>query len=111
MGNYKLAAFCVQHAAFLNEGNLKKSSDSRGAASTPSEQKTNEDQSVTQKAVVYAFLKNFTKAFAVLDNELKLKPHRKTYNLLGNIFMDAKLWQEASDIFQKSISFTVSIHI
>jgi hypothetical protein len=105
MGNFKLAAFCVQHAAFLNEGNAKTSKD---YDLTATEMKQNEDQSVTQKAVVYAFLKNFPKAFNVLDNELKLKPNRKTYNLLGKIFMDAKLWQEGADIFQKSILFTVS---
>ena len=105
MGDIKLAAFCVQHAAFLNEGNAK---ISKQANISSTETKSNDDQSVTQKAVVYAFLKNFPKAFAVLDNELKLKPHRKTFNLLGNILMNAKQWQEASDVFQKSISFTVN---
>lgn len=106
MGNFKLAAFCVQHAAFLNEGTVQERS-----SSSLEKTKANDDQSVTQKAVVYAFLKNFPKAFAVLDNELKTRPSRKTYNLLGNIFMDAKLWQEASDIYQKSITFTVIITI
>lgn len=110
MGNFKLAAFCVQHTAFLNEVNVATSSN---LESSFNDINISQNHSVTQKAVVYAFLKSFSKAFNVLENELKLKPDRKTYNLLGKIYMEAKMWQDASGIFQRSIDFNVdcSFHI
>lgn len=119
MGDSKLASFCVQHAAFMenkengaggavastnrpNTSNTKKSGDSNAS---------NMNQSVTQRAVVFSFLKNYNKAISVLDYELKLKPSGEIYNLLGRVYMKAKRWPEAVATFDRSIDSNVSLII
>ncbi len=69
---------------------------------------SNMNQSVTQRAVVFSFLKNFNKAISVLDYELKLKPSGEIYNLLGRVYMKAKRWPEAVSTFERSIEANVS---
>jgi tetratricopeptide (TPR) repeat protein len=101
MGDLKLAAFCVQHAAFLNEGKIAESSTSLQVSN-------NRDQSFTQQAVVYSFLKSFPKAINVLNVELRSKPDTKTFNLLAKIQMEAKNWEDACVTLQKSIDFNVA---
>jgi uncharacterized protein HemY len=63
---------------------------------------------VTQRAVVFSFLKNFPKAISELENDLKVKPNTTVYNLLGRVLMKAKMWNEAVTAFDKSIETNVS---
>lgn len=134
MGNLKLAAFCVQHASFLNEGlKTTKSSLSGDSSSTiarvmsskyrsdnftnantnsqstfsMSTQPPKANQSVTQRALVFTFLKNHEKAISILDHDLKIKPSTEIYNLLGRVFMKAKKWNDAVQAFEKSIDLNV----
>jgi len=113
MGDSKLASFCVQHAAFME--NKDSSLEASGNRPNSSKTKTSSDsnasnmnQSVTQRAVVFSFLKNFNKAISVLDYELKLKPSGEIYNLLGRVYMKAKRWPEAVSTFERSIEANVS---
>jgi len=130
MGDLKLAAFCVQHAAFLNENNNRKvASDSLEDSSLNmrilsgtnknrrhkenrvlpvsqqsfNTQNTSVNSSITQQSLVYSFLKNYNKAIEILDHEIKLKPSSELFNLLGRVFMKAKRWQDAIIAFDKSI--------
>lgn len=130
MGNAKLASFCVQHAAFMNEGmsenqpnkatqqteqtvqSQPSASRSRKGATSASE-KTNAvsiaSQSVTQRAVVFAFLKNFSKAIAILEHELRIKPNPEIFNLLGRVFMKAKKLNEAVESFEESVDCILEV--
>lgn len=130
MGDLKLAAFCVQHAAFLNESNSKKaaadsleesSMNMRVLSGTNKNrrhkenrvlpvsqqsfhtQNTSVNSSITQQSLVYSFLKNYNKAIEILDHEIKLKPSSELFNLLGRVFMKAKRWPDAIIAFDKSI--------
>ena len=131
MGNLELAAFCVQHASFLNEDYKNKSksrNESQATVRLLSGKNTKRDnamamsrisdnssqfipstvnQSVTQRALVFSFLKDYKKAIAVLDYELKLKPSTDIYNLLGRVYMKSKDWQLAVATFEKSIELNV----
>ena len=136
MGNSKLASFCVQHAAFMNEGiknakaahstssllasesanRLQSAGSKRGGApsqtrsdsrSTNASTVSPANQSVTQRAVVFAFLKNYAKAISVLEYDLKLKPSAEIFNLLGRTCMKAKKWNEAVSVFDESIELNV----
>jgi tetratricopeptide (TPR) repeat protein len=130
MGNAKLASFCVQHAAFMNEGmndnkpqqqtksdtsatNRSKSAKTGGGQSKKKEEEsaaaTTANQSVTQQAVVFSFLKNFTKAISVLEHELKVKPNPEIYNLLGRVFMKAKRLNNAVTSFDESIECIMEV--
>ena len=122
MGDPKLASFCVQHAAFMenkensvgiltpdapireSSAGTKKTSHTHMSNSSSSNPM---NQSVTQRAVVFSFLKNFNKAISVLDYELRLKPSGDIYNLLGRVYMKAKRWPEAVTTFEKSIESNV----
>lgn len=116
MGDSKLASFCVQHAAFMENKDKSAATSSdpnkRPASSTTKKSGDSNasamNQSVTQRAVVFSFLKNFNKAISVLDYELKLKPSGEIYNLLGRVYMKAKRWPEAVTTFEKSINHNVS---
>ena len=133
MGNLKLAAFCVQHASFLNEGGKSKPRDdsnsmvrilsSRGQKeattsvsrfsgfsqqTSQSNFSTTSNQSVTQRALVFSFLKNYQKAIGILDYDLKIKLSTDIFNLLGRVYMKAKNWEQAVVTFEKSIEFNVS---
>lgn len=130
MGNLKLAAFCVQHASFLNDGLRSKSSMSgtvgtivrstSGKTKNYSEALTShsnmtnlsvapkQNQSVTQRALVFAFLKNYDKAISILESELRVKATTDIYNLLGRVYMKAKRWSDAVVAFDKSIELNVS---
>ncbi len=66
------------------------------------------DQTITQKSVVYTFLNDFDQAKEILNKQLEIKPDVKIYNLLGKVFMKAKEWSDACGIFEKSIQFIVS---
>jgi len=130
MGDLKLAAFCVQHAAFLNENNNRKvASDSLEDSSLNmrilsgtnknrrhkenrvlpvsqqsfNTQNTSVNSSITQQSLVYSFLKNYNKAIEILDHEIKLKLSSELFNLLSRVFMKAKRWQDAIIAFDKSI--------
>lgn len=133
MGNLKLAAFCVQHASFLNEGGSKvrpkdesntlvRMLSSRGQKdmtksisrfsgfsnqTSQSNFSSTSNQSVTQRALVFSFLKNYNKAIAILDYDLKIKLSSDIFNLLGRVYMKAKNWEEAVVTFEKSIEFNV----
>lgn len=128
MGDLKLAAFCVQHASFMNDNIKSKSllddevasvytrggsSKYRGTidTSTAVSSMTNatliQSQSVTQRALVFSFLKKHDKAINVLEQELKIKATTSIYNLLGRVFMKAKRWADAVNAFQKSIDLNV----
>jgi tetratricopeptide (TPR) repeat protein len=134
MGNLKLAAFCVQHASFLNEGGsrLRPKDDSssvrmlsgRGQKdltksisrfsgfsnqTSQSNFSTTSNQSVTQRALVFSFLKNYNKAIAILDYDLKIKMSSDIFNLLGRVYMKAKNWEQAVVTFEKSIEYNVII--
>ena len=118
MGNMKLAAFCVQHAAFLND-NSKRAPAQPNQSTTKATQSTTSmspdnvaamTQSVTQRAVVFSFLKDYPKAISELEKDLKTKPSTSVYNLLGKVLMKAKMWQESIDAFNKSIDTNVSNH-
>jgi tetratricopeptide (TPR) repeat protein len=65
------------------------------------------NQSVTQRALVFSFLKNYNKAIAILDYDLKIKLSSDIFNLLGRVYMKAKNWEEAVATFEKSIEFNV----
>ncbi len=116
MGDSKLASFCVQHAAFMENKEstigFKEANEDRPTTgktkSTTESNASNMNQSVTQRAVVFSFLKNFNKAINVLDYELKLKPSGEIYNLLGRVYMKAKRWPEAVSTFERSIEANVS---
>ncbi len=116
MGDSKLASFCVQHAAFMenkdNSSSKALDSNNRPASSTTKKSGDSNastmNQSVTQRAVVFSFLKNFNKAISVLDYELRLKPSGEIYNLLGRVYMKAKRWPEAVTTFEKSINHNVN---
>jgi hypothetical protein len=124
MGNAKLASFCVQHAAFMNEGMNDKTKPSREAnrsAIASRSQKavttiTDEtvsstaNQSVTQQAVVFSFLKNYVKAIAILENELRTKPYPEIFNLLGRVFMKAKRLKDAVGSFEQSIECILEVN-
>lgn len=123
MGDLKMAAFCVQHAAFMND-------ISKQQTTTSSEQSSNGQQttvkpllqqqgqqslsmspSVKQQALVFAFLKDYDKSIATLEYELKLKPpNGELCNLLGRVYMKAKKWEQAADAFDKSIEYNVIIN-
>ena len=105
MGDSKLASFCVQHAAFMEskEKGAAEPGEGGGDASAASM-----NQSVTQRAVVFSFLKNYAKAISVLDYELRLKPSGEIFNLLGRVYMKAKRWPEAVATFERSIENNVS---
>jgi tetratricopeptide (TPR) repeat protein len=128
MGDLKLAAFCVQHAAFLNESNNRKTTTTESLEESienmrllsgtnknrrhrvlPVSQqsfhthKTSVNSSITQQSLVYSFLKNYNKAIEILDHEIKLKPSSELFNLLGRVFMKAKRWSDAIISFDKSI--------
>ena len=127
MGDLKLASFCVQHAAYMNEG-LKDNvsademtkhralssrkhevvgrSGANSSVSTSSSMFMN--QSVTQRAVVFSFLKNYAKAISVLENELRFRQTPDIYNLLGRVYMKSKNWIEAVRIFDRSIQSNVN---
>jgi tetratricopeptide (TPR) repeat protein len=130
MGNLDLAAFCVQHAAYITDRS-KNSSDSFNSTgkiklndisvasynasslmsnnSTPNTGSNGTvNQSVTQQALVFLFLKKFNKAISVLEHELRIKPNTTVYNLLGRVFMKAKKWKEAVENFDKSIEYNVN---
>lgn len=115
MGDSKLASFCVQHAAFMENKDDSSTSSSapnqRPASSTTKKSgdsnSSTMNQSVTQRAVVFSFLKNFNKAISVLDYELRLKPSGEIYNLLGRVYMKAKRWPDAVATFEKSINHNV----
>lgn len=128
MGNAKLASFCVQHAAFMNEGmndnkpqqqtksdtsatNRSKSAKTGGGQSKKKDEEsaTTANQSVTQQAVVFSFLKNFSKAISVLEHELKVKPNPEIYNLLGRVFMKAKKLNNAVNSFDESIECIMEV--
>lgn len=117
MGDSKLASFCVQHAAFMEnkENGPGVASDSNNRPSSASTKKSGDsnassmNQSVTQRAVVFSFLKNYNKAISVLDYELKLKPSGEIFNLLGRVYMKAKRWPEAVATFERSIESNVSL--
>ena len=124
MGNAKLASFCVQHAAFMNEGmndnkpqqhtsatNRSKSAKTGGGQSKKKDEEsaTTANQSVTQQAVVFSFLKNFSKAISVLEHELKVKPNPEIYNLLGRVFMKAKKLINAVTSFDESIECIMEV--
>jgi tetratricopeptide (TPR) repeat protein len=137
MGNLKLAAFCVQHASFLNEGGsrLRPKDDassvrmlsSRGQRdlmtksisrfsgfsnqTSQSTLSTTSNQSVTQRALVFSFLKNYNKAIAILDYDLKIKMSSDIFNLLGRVYMKAKNWEQAVITFEKSIEYNVSLFL
>ncbi|RNA23613.1 Tetratricopeptide repeat 6 [Brachionus plicatilis] len=124
MGDLKLAAFCVQYASFMKDNvNSRASNDNDfgtvinrgGSAKIRSKNEgistlssmTNsvaaQNQSVTQQALVFSFLKNHDKAISVLEQELKVKATTSIYNLLGRVYMKAKKWKEAVMAFEKSI--------
>ena len=125
MGDLKLAAFCVQHAAFMNEGRTKRDEKTDGMGNKMSTDSvefarktsslssmsdnavTSVTHSVTQRAVVFAFLKNYTKAIGELENDLKMKPNTTVFNLLGRVLMKAKMWSESVSAFDKSIELNV----
>lgn len=116
MGDSKLASFCVQHAAFMENNDKSLTSVDPNKRPTSTRSKSSQDsnapnmnQSVTQRAVVFSFLKNFNKAISVLDYELKLKPSGEIFNLLGRVYMKAKRWPEAVATFERSIANNVSI--
>lgn len=132
MGNLELAAFCVQHAAFMNEDIKSKKSNQLNddsslalrALSGKSKANTSKlqyhsssqtmslpqtvNQSVTQRAIVFSFLKNYNKAIEILEHELRIKPSTEIYNLLGRVFMKAKKWEDAVLAFERSIELNVS---
>lgn len=134
MGDLNLAAFCVQHAAFMsgfkstkaaetsgddgslaiepnnnNPASIFKKSDSQQSGSSLDSNKnaTSANQTVTQQAVVLAFLKEYDQSVSILAHELKLKPSSDLYNLLGRIQMRAKRWKEAIVAFENSIEYIV----
>ena len=136
MGNLKLAAFCVQHASFLNEGGnsrqknkddtsmvrmlssrdrLPKDGFSKSVSrfsgfsqqTSQSNFASTSNQSVTQRALVFSFLKNYQKAISVLEYDLKIKLSSDKFNLLGRVYMKAKNWEQAVQTFEKSIEFNV----
>jgi hypothetical protein len=127
MGNQKLAAFCVQHAAFINSGSSggggtgdalssgsKTSLNSTNVQTRPPSQNVSStnpnatiNQLVTQQALVFLFLKNYQKAVSILEHELRIKPNCGVYNLLGRVFMKSKQWKEATEAFEKSIETAV----
>ena len=131
MGDLKLASFCVQHAAYMSEGLKDKvSAESMSAAELLSKPRavsgivvgrsgansassgsfSSANQSVTQRAVVFSFLKNYTKAISVLENELRFKQSPEIFNLLGRVYMKAKNWNEAVNTFDKSIDANVNYY-
>lgn len=114
MGDLKLAAFCVQHASFMKANTNLKTIQEDDVASVISRSKTDaissmtnastfQNQSVTQQALVFSFLKDHNKAINVLEQELKVKATTDIYNLLGRVYMKAKNWKEAIAAFEKSI--------
>lgn len=117
MGNQDLAAFCVQHAAFITDKPRSShgadsdmlNSGSKGNLATPNASNITGtvNQSVTQQALVFLFLKQFDKAIGVLEHELKIKPSSTVYNLLGRVFMKAKRWKEAASSYDSSIEANV----
>jgi len=123
MGNAKLASFCVQHAAFMNEGMNEKTKVSREANRSAVASKNQKgttisddtasstaNQSVTQQAVVFSFLKNYVKAIAILEAELRTKPYPEVYNLLGRVFMKAKRLKDAVESFDQSIECILEVN-
>jgi hypothetical protein len=96
MKNLKLAAFCVQHVAFLKK-----------EKSHVKNEEINHE-SVTQKSVIYTFLNDFEQAIIVLNKQLEIKPDVKVYNLLGKVFMKSTDWVAACATFEKSIQLLVS---
>lgn len=126
MGDLKMAAFCVQHAAFMN--NFKASSATNTSNNSNEmmlgsskfnnslQQQSNQQSSssmshsVKQQALVFAFLKDYDKSIATLEYELRLKPPTgELCNLLGRVYMKAKKWEKAVEAFDKSIEYNVSI--
>ena len=128
MGNQDLAAFCVQHAAFINEKSSSSSQSGGGGGNDIFGSNTNSKASfnslntssrtqplpnatvnalVTQQALVFSFLKNYPKAINILEHELRLKPACSVFNLLGRVLMKSKKWQEAAETFEKSIETAV----
>jgi cytochrome c-type biogenesis protein CcmH/NrfG len=126
MGNYKLASFCVQHAATVNENVLKETISNAALLTMATSQleqppigvqmkSSNElifntlvNQSVTQQAIVYSFLHEHQRAIDVLESELRAKPSSTLFNLLGRVLMKAKKWNDAIIAFEKSIKFDVT---
>jgi len=119
MGDLKMAAFCVQHAAFMNDFKSSGSGSNEPIKSSkhPLQLGSNTQQtsssssishSVKQQALVFSFLKNYDKSIATLEYELKLKPPSgELCNLLGRVFMKAKKWDRAVEAFDKSIDCNV----
>jgi tetratricopeptide (TPR) repeat protein len=117
MGNLKLAAYCVQHSVFMtkqsdNGFNNKppgsaSSSTQDNPKTTTTTTKDNKPTPVTQQAIVFTFLKQFSNATNLIENELKSKPKTELFNLLGEILMKADKWKEAVDAFDKSIELNV----
>lgn len=123
MGDLKMAAFCVQHVAFMN--NFKSTSSTTNASPTNNQSETSKpnntlqslsqqsspgsmSHSVKQQALVFAFLKDYDKSIATLEYELKLKPPTgELCNLLGRVYMKAKKWEKAVEAFDKSIEYNV----
>jgi hypothetical protein len=126
MSNYKLASFCVQHAATVNENVLKDTisnakllamvnsqlEQSIGGQLINSELMSHSfvNQTVTQQAIVYSFLKEHERAIGVLESELRAKPSSTLFNLLGRVLMKAKKWSDAVVAFDNSIQFEVIIY-
>lgn len=125
MGNAKLASFCVQHAAFMNEGMNEKSKtnkeENRSAIASRSQKATTAalsddtsnstaNNSVTQQAVVFSFLKNYSKAIAILEYELRAKPNPEIYNLLGRVFMKSKRLKDAVESFEQSVECIIEVN-
>jgi tetratricopeptide (TPR) repeat protein len=100
MNNLKLAAFCVQHVAFLKKEKPMPKPDAKEEHSS--------DQLVTRKSDVYTFFNDFEQAIDILNKQLESKPDVKIYNLLGKVFMKAKDWNAACAIFEKSLQLIVS---
>jgi tetratricopeptide (TPR) repeat protein len=136
MGDLKMAGFCVQHAAFMSglnssiksmRSNKHQQQDDNtahgsggGGGNAPSRltqtsfqstitSSSSSNESVTQQAVVFSFLKQYNQAIAILEHEVRLKPSSDLYNLLGRILMRAKKWREAVDAFDKSIEILVCV--
>lgn len=124
MGDLKMAAFCVQHAAFMND--ISKQQQQQLAATSESvqqapkllplqqqianNQQSSMSASVKQQALVFAFLKDYDKSIATLEYELKLKPPSgELCNLLGRVYMKAKKWEKAAEAFDKTIEHNVII--
>ena len=86
LGDLDLAAFCVKHAAELDEGL---------------------GQSPTQKAIVQSFLKNYDRAIETLAQATRIKPVAPLFILLGKTQMKAMLWTDAVQSFQQALEIVV----